>query len=90
MAEFVVSGVVGDKQSLLVAGSGPADNPGAADGSLNHGDEGAEFALEDGVEVVGASRCDEAVAVGKFEKNTDIIGILILYPVRHELLYLLL
>ena len=90
VAEFVVSGVVGDKESLLVAGGGPADDPGAADGGLDHGDEGAEFALEDGVEVVGASRCDEAVAVGKFGEDTDVVGILILYSVRHELLYLLL
>ena len=90
MPEFIVGGVVGDKQSLLVSGGGPANNPSASDGGLDDGDEGAEFALEDGVEVVGASSCNEAVAVGKFGKDTNIVGILILYPVRHELLYLLL
>ena len=90
VSEFVVGGVVGDEEAFLVAGGGPADDPGAADGGLYDGDEGAEFALEDGVEVVGAPRRDEAVAVGEFGEDADVVGILVLYSVGHELLYLLL
>ena len=43
MSKFVVSGVVGDEEAFLVACSGPADDAGASDGSLDDGDEGAEF-----------------------------------------------
>ena len=34
-----------------------ADDSGAADGGLDHGDEGAELGLEDAVKVVGTACC---------------------------------
>mgnify|MGYP007104983068 FL=1 len=84
MSEFVVGGVVGDEESLFVAGSGAADDAGAADCSLDDGDEGAEFAFEDAVEVVGAAGSYEAVAVGEFGEYADVVGVLVLYPVCHN------
>lgn len=83
--EFIIRGVAGDEEALLVAGGGPADDAGASDGGLDDRDEGAEFTLEDGVEVVGAPSCDEAVAVGQFSEDADVVRILVLYSVRHEL-----
>lgn len=41
--EFVVGSVVGDEEALLVAGSGAADDAGAADGGLDDRNEGAQF-----------------------------------------------
>lgn len=43
MSKFVVSGVVGHEEAFLVACGGPADDAGASDGSLDDGDEGAQF-----------------------------------------------
>jgi hypothetical protein len=87
VAEFVVGGVVGDEEALLVAGSGASDDAGAPDGGLDHRDEGAKFALEDRVEVVGAPRCDQAVAVCKLGEDANVVRVLVLHSVRHQLLY---
>lgn len=86
MSKFVVSGVVGHEEAFLVACGGPADDAGASDGSLDDGDEGAQFWFEDGVEVVGASCCDEAVAVGEFAEDADIVWVLVLYSVCHSII----
>lgn len=83
MSQFVVCGVVGNQKALLVAGGCPANNASASDCGLDDGDEGAEFALEDGVEVVGAPCGDEAVAVSEFAEDSDVVGVLVLHSVGH-------
>jgi hypothetical protein len=50
---------------------------------LDDGDEGAEFRLEDGVEIVGSTGGDKAVAVGEFGEDTDIVGVFVLDSVCH-------
>ena len=50
---------------------------------MDDGDERAEFGLEDGVKVVGATSCDEAVAVGEFGEDTDVVGVFVLDSVCH-------
>lgn len=52
MSELVVSGIVGHKQPLFVASSGPAHNSGASDGGLDDWDEGAQLALKNTVEII--------------------------------------
>lgn len=86
MSEFVISGVVGDKESFFVAGCGSADDSGASDGGLDDGNEGTQLTFKDGVEVIGSSCCYEAVSVGKFGKDANIIGILVLYSVGHVMI----
>lgn len=83
MPELVVSGVVGDEQSLLVSGSGPSDDASATNSGLDDGNEGAELTLENTVEVVGAPSCDQAVAIGEFGEDADVVGVLVLYSVGH-------
>ncbi len=86
MSEFVVGGVVGDQESFLVACSGASDDSGSSDGCLDDWDERAQFAFKDTVEVVGASSCDEAVSVGEFGEDADVIGVLVLYSVGHAII----
>ena len=88
MAEFVVSGVVGHEETVLVASSGAADDAGAAHSGLDHRHERSELALEDAVEVVGSAGSHEAVAVGKLAEDADIVGVLVLDPVCHANYYL--
>lgn len=84
MSQFVVSGVVGDEEALFVAGGGSSDDASASDGGLDDGDEGAKFAFEDGVEVVGSTCGDEAVAIGEFAEDADVVGVFVLYSVGHQ------
>lgn len=83
MPELVVSGVVGDEQSLLVSGGGPSDDARATNSGLDDGNEGAELALENTVEVVRTAGCDQAVAVGELGEDADVVGVLVLYSVGH-------
>lgn len=83
MSKFIVSGVVGDKQSLLVSSSGPSNNASATNRGLDDRNERAELALENTVEVVRTAGCDEAVSVGEFSKDSDVVGVLVLYSVGH-------
>ena len=86
MSKFVVSCIVGYKETLFVAGCGSSHNSGSSDGGLDDGDEGAELTFEDGVEVVGSSCGYEAVSVGEFGEDSDIIGIFVLYSVCHVMI----
>ena len=86
MSEFVVSGVVGDKEAFFVTSGGSTDDAGASDGSLDDGDEGAEFTFEDGVEVVGSSCCDKTIAVGEFRKDTDVVRVFVLDAICHKII----
>ena len=43
----------------------------------------AQLGLEHAVEVLTATECDEAVAVGKFAKDADFIAVLVLSTSRH-------
>jgi hypothetical protein len=73
MSKFVVSGVVGDQETFFVAGGGSADDASAAHSGLDDRDEGTELRLEDTVEVVGATGCDQAVAVCQFRKHSNVV-----------------
>lgn len=73
MSKFVVSGVVGDEETVFVSSCGSAHNSSAPDGSLDDGDEGSKFALEDAVEVVRSSGCDKTISISKFGEHSDII-----------------
>lgn len=63
MSELVISCIIGHKQSFLISGGGPADDSSATYCCLDHGNERAELALKDTVEVVRTSSCDQTIAV---------------------------
>ena len=89
MSKFVISGIVGHKETLFVSSSGSSYNSGSSDGGLDDGDEGAELTFEDGVEVVRSSCGYEAVSVGEFGEDSDIVGIFVLYSVCHVMIIVL-
>ena len=56
--ELVIGGIVGHDEPFLIAGGGPANDPGSSNSGLHNRDEWAQFAFVDAVEVIGASRCN--------------------------------
>lgn len=84
--QLVVGRVVGHKETFLVSCCRSADDAGAPDGGLDDWDEGTELTLEHAVEVVGATRCHQTVAIGELGKHSDVIRVFVLDSIRHSFL----
>lgn len=86
ISEFVVSSVVRNNKSFLVASCGPAYNPGSSYCGLDHRDEWTKLTFESAVEIVGASGSHQAVTISQFREHSDIVRVLVLNSVRHYIL----
>ena len=86
VSEFVVCGIVGDEQTFFISRSGSANNSGSSDGGLDDRNEGSKFAFEDRVEVIGPSSSYETISIGKFREDSNIVRILVLYSICHEII----
>ncbi len=63
----------GHEQAVAVAGGETADDARAADGGVHDGQDVAELGLEGRVEVGAALDGDEAVRVGEFGEDPDVV-----------------
>lgn len=83
MSKLIISGIIRDKQSLLISSSSSSNNASATHRGLDDRNERAELALKNTVEVVRTAGCDKAVSIGEFSEDSDVVGVLVLYSVGH-------
>jgi hypothetical protein len=72
--KFLISGDGRNDQTVLVASDEATDGAGLANGGMNDGNVISELLLEDGVKVLRSTESAEAISVGEFGEDTDIVG----------------